>query len=172
MLLQIAHKRSLAFTSRRAEARAAASFSLARRIGKASRCALLLPIPGSFLSSSISRVIGSADLDIGKPIGSSGDRAIGHLKLKMHLSLNFGRTMVGCPDHPIALQNASESAEHSTDTRLHRLINLAAGFVQRGHYQVLQHLYIAGFYRLGSDLDGDYLLAAVHFYRHRRAPGG
>src|SRR5205807_7480997 len=64
MLLQIEHRRRLAFTSRTAAANASASSSLARRIWKASRCALLLPTPGSFFNSSISRVIGSANLDM------------------------------------------------------------------------------------------------------------
>src|ERR1700675_2269706 len=65
MLLQMEHNRSLAFTSRTAEARDSASSSLDRRMWNARRCALLLPIPGSFLSSSIRRVIGSAKRDIG-----------------------------------------------------------------------------------------------------------
>src|SRR5713101_6770216 len=66
MLLQMEHSRRLALTSRTAVARASASSSVARRMWKASRCAVLLPMPGSFFSSSISRAIGSANLDIEK----------------------------------------------------------------------------------------------------------
>src|SRR5208282_5286717 len=78
MLLQTEHRRSLSFTSRIEEASASASSPLARRIWKARRWALLLPTPGNFFSSSMSRVIGSANLDIGnqsghRMIGSSGD---------------------------------------------------------------------------------------------------
>src|SRR5690242_2287397 len=64
MLLQTEHSRKLALTSRTAAARASASSSLDRRMWKARRCALLLPMPGSFLSSSISLTIGSANLDM------------------------------------------------------------------------------------------------------------
>src|SRR5712692_1467630 len=66
MLLQMEHSRRLALTSRTAAARASASWSLERRMWNASRCALLVPIPGSFFSSSISRAIGSANLDTGQ----------------------------------------------------------------------------------------------------------
>src|SRR2546430_12911698 len=65
MLLQTEHRRRLALTSRTAAASASASSSLARRMWKAKRCALLLPTPGSFFSSSIRRDIGSANFDIG-----------------------------------------------------------------------------------------------------------
>src|SRR6266436_7042328 len=65
MLLQTEQRRRLALTSRTAVASKSASSSLERRMWKARRCALLLPIPGSFFNSSMSRVIGSANLDIG-----------------------------------------------------------------------------------------------------------
>src|SRR6185312_13415166 len=64
MLLQMEHSRRLAFTSRTAAASPSASSSEERRIWKASRCALLLPMPGNFFSASISRAIGSANLDM------------------------------------------------------------------------------------------------------------
>src|SRR5258705_5475790 len=64
MLLQMEQGRRLALTSRTAVASASASPSLERKIWKARRCALLLPTPGSFFNSSMSRVIGSANLDI------------------------------------------------------------------------------------------------------------
>src|SRR5690242_12515621 len=71
MLLQVEQSRRLALTSCTARAKASASSSLDRKIWKARRCALLLPIPGSFFNSSMSRVIGSANLDI--KIGNFGN---------------------------------------------------------------------------------------------------
>src|SRR5215469_9845218 len=64
MLLHTEQRRNLALTSRTAAASASASCSLERRIWNASLCALLAPTPGSFLSSSIRRDMGSANLDI------------------------------------------------------------------------------------------------------------
>src|SRR6185312_68999 len=63
MLLQIEHKWRLALTWRIASASNSASSSLERRMWKASRCAVLPPTPGSFFNSSMSRAIGSANLD-------------------------------------------------------------------------------------------------------------
>src|SRR5579871_5291910 len=74
MLLHTEHRRRLALTSWMAEASALASSSLERRIWNASRCADLLPTPGSFLSSSMRRAMGSAKRDMG--IGKFGNRVI------------------------------------------------------------------------------------------------
>src|ERR1035441_1024547 len=63
MLLQTEHRRRLAFTSRMALARSLGYSSLERRMENAKRCALLPPTPGSFFNSSISRTMGSANLD-------------------------------------------------------------------------------------------------------------
>src|SRR5215469_5566741 len=64
MLLQTEQRRNLALTSRTAAANASASWWLERRMWNASLCALLAPTPGSFLSSSIRRDMGSANLDM------------------------------------------------------------------------------------------------------------
>src|SRR5512146_1570043 len=61
MLLHTEQRCRLAFTSRMASAKPIASSSGERRMKKASRCALLLPTPGSFFSSSMRRAIGSAN---------------------------------------------------------------------------------------------------------------
>src|SRR6185312_4986165 len=63
MLLQMEQRCRRALTSRTASASASASSELERRIWKASRCALLVPMPGSLRSSSISRAMGSANRD-------------------------------------------------------------------------------------------------------------
>src|SRR5215472_3936880 len=64
MLLHTEHRPRLALTSRTAAASASASSSLERRMWNARRWALLVPTPGSFLSSSIRRDMGSANLDM------------------------------------------------------------------------------------------------------------
>src|SRR5690348_9559177 len=88
MLLQTEHSRSLAFTSRTAAAKASASSSLERKMWNASRCALLLPIPGSFFNSSMSRAIGSANLDI-RVIVELGNLEIVQLKGREYCADQF-----------------------------------------------------------------------------------
>ncbi len=59
-LKQTSQSPTFSFTSRIVSARANASSSLARRMWKASRWAVRCPIPGSFESSAIRRLIGPA----------------------------------------------------------------------------------------------------------------
>src|ERR1700678_3986446 len=66
MLLHTEHNRSFSRSSSTAAASARASASLARSTWNASRCADFVPIPGSFLNSSISRDIGSANRAIAR----------------------------------------------------------------------------------------------------------
>src|SRR6266498_4587322 len=152
MLLHTEHSRRLALTSLIAVARAAASSSLERRIWNASRCADLLPTPGSFLSSSIRRAIGSAKRDIESgdlEIGSSGE--------------NFR-----WPDHQMARSPESwQPSQHAAHGGLHAIVYFLRRAVEGGGDQVLQHFNVAVLDRLRIDLDAQYLLAAVHFNRHR-----
>src|SRR4051812_35394984 len=133
MLLQMEQRRSLSFTSRTAAARAMASSSEERRMWKARRCADFPPMPGSFLSSSMRRAIGSANLDIGfrhwSAQSESGD---------------------------------SHAAHHAAHGGLHLIVYLAAGFVAGGEHEVLQHLHVAGLHDLRIDGDGEELLLSVH----------
>src|SRR3954462_10604288 len=64
MLLQMEQRWRLALTSRMASASSTASSSVERRMWNARRCALLLPMPGNFFSSSMRRTMGPANFDI------------------------------------------------------------------------------------------------------------
>src|SRR5579862_921681 len=90
MLLQTEQRRRLALTSRTAAASDSASSSLERRMWKARRCALFVPTPGSFFSSSMSRDIGSANLDIKSFLFCHSERRQESMQLagreKMHKS--------------------------------------------------------------------------------------
>src|SRR3954467_8858026 len=120
MLLQMEQRRSLSFTSRTAAARAIASSSDERRVWKGGGGAASPPIPGSFLSSSMRRAIGSANLDIGfrhwSAQSESGD---------------------------------SHAAHHAADGGLHLVVYLAASFVAGSEHEVLQHFYVARLHDFG-----------------------
>src|SRR5260221_7356567 len=95
---------------------AVASSALERRIWNPSRCADLLPTPGSFFSSSMRRAIGSAKRDIGGSgdlvIGSSGD-------LKTACKRVFRS-----PDHPMARSSDSwQPSQHAAHGGLHAVVN-------------------------------------------------
>ncbi len=82
-LKQTSQSPTFSFTSRIASARANASSSLARRMWKASRCAVRCPIPGSFESSAIRRLIGPAYMRASVLSGLAErvrDRSAGHAR--------------------------------------------------------------------------------------------
>src|SRR5882762_4026158 len=157
MLLQMEQSRRLALTSRTAVASASASPSLERKIWKARRCALLLPTPGSFFNSSMSRVIGSANLDIERfgncviwPKTAAGSN---------------GKTS----DQITQLQNTqfpnsskSQSAQHAAHGGLHGLVDLARRLVDRRRDQILQHFDVARLHHFRINLQAEQLLAPVH----------
>src|SRR6266571_450781 len=124
MLLQREHSRSLAFTSRTAAASPSASSSLERKMWNASRCALLLPTPGSFFNSSISRAMGSANF------GNYG-------------SCNFGIGRL--------LGSQIQSAQHAADAGLHGLVHFARRLINCCYHQVLQHFHVSRLHRLRID---------------------
>src|SRR5271154_789395 len=118
MLLQTEQRRSLAFNSRTATARASASAAGERRMWKASRCALLAPIPGSLRSSSINCDIGSANRD--------------------KWFLCFGSLTLDKSWRKV------QSTQHTGEARLHRFVHAAAGVVDGGDDEVFEHLDVGG----------------------------
>src|SRR5207248_10421327 len=102
MLLQVEQRCSLALTSRMASARPRASASSVRRMWKASRCALLLPTPGSFFSSSIRRVIGSAKRGMEElRLEHSAQAAQHSTQAGLHRLVNFLHGAVDCSSYQV-----------------------------------------------------------------------
>src|SRR5262249_18846787 len=105
-------------------ASSSASSSVERRIWKARRCAVLPPMPGSFLSSSMSRAIGSANFD-----NWSSD------------SLRLYRS-----------ERQVHAAQHAAEGRLHGAIYFAGGLIHGGGGQNLEHFHHSPTSRLPTHL--------------------
>src|SRR5258708_23540134 len=117
-------------------------------------------MPGSFLSSSINRDIGSANRDIRQSSFTS----------IVILSAAFFPFVQDDKRKGRHLESAdAEPTQHAADGGLHHRIDLACGFVHRGKNQILQHLDVARLHHLRIDTQTKELLAAIHFRRDRAA---
>src|ERR1700736_2247889 len=117
-------------------------------------------MPGSFLSSSINRDIGSANRDIRQSSFTS-------IVIQSAKFLHFVQDDKGKGRH---LESAdAEPTQHAANRGLHHRIDLACGFVHRGKNQILQHFDVARLHRLRIDTQTKELLAAIHFRRDRSA---
>src|ERR1035437_405254 len=112
MLLQMEQRRSFSRSTRMASASDLASASLERSTWKARRCADLVPIPGSFFSSSMRRDIGSANRDI---------------RRATPVLFQAGE-----------VEASGESAHDAGDARLHGFVGASARLVDSGGDQVFE----------------------------------